>query len=81
MMSITTESMVQFLKDDLAVDVDDINTETLLFSSGIVDSFALVSMMTFLESEAGIQISPADVNLSNFDSISRILAYVERAQA
>lgn len=81
MMSITTESMVQFLKDDLAVDVDDINTETLLFSSGIVDSFALVSMMTFLESEAGIQISPADVNLSNFDSISRILAYVEQAQA
>ena len=80
-MSITTESMVQFLKDDLAVDVDDINTETLLFSSGIVDSFALVSMMTFLESEAGIQISPADVNLSNFDSISRILAYVEQAQA
>jgi len=81
MMSITTESMVQFLKDDLAVDVDDINAETLLFSSGVVDSFALVSMMTFIENEAGIQISPADVNLSNFDSISRILAYVEKAQA
>jgi len=81
MMSITTESMVQFLKDDLAVDVDDINAETLLFSTGVVDSFALVSMMTFIENEAGIQISPADVNLSNFDSISRILAYVEKAQA
>ena len=37
--------------------------------------------MTFIETEAGIQISPADVNLSNFDSISRILAYVEQAQA
>lgn len=77
-MSLNSQSIIEFLKTDLAIDVDDIDDETPLFSSGVIDSFALISLMTFIETEGGIKISPADVNLSNFDSISRISDFVTR---
>ena len=75
-MPLSLDQLKQFLEDELGVDVVDITEDTPLFSSGIVDSFALVSLMTFVESEADITISPSDVNLDNFDSMSRILRYV-----
>ena len=53
----------------------------LAYGKSHIDSFALVSLMTFVETEGGIRISPSDVNLSNFDSISRIQAYVDRQLA
>ena len=77
-MSFSLDQIMEYLKSDLAIDVDDLSSETPLFSSGIIDSFALVSLMTFIESEGGIRIAPSDVNLSNFDSISRIQDYVTR---
>lgn len=78
-MAISEEGLIGFLSDDLAIETSDIASDTLLFSTGIIDSFALVTLMTFIETEGRVRISPADVNLANFDSISRILKYVERA--
>lgn len=77
---LTVTRLRDFLEEDLGVETDDITPDTLLFSDGIIDSFALVSLMTFLEAEGGIRINPADVNLDNMDSIARMLAYVERVQ-
>lgn len=74
------ESLINFFAQELELDTGTIAEDTLLFSSGIIDSFALVSMMMFLESEASIRIAPTDVRLDNFDSIERILAFVEQAQ-
>ncbi len=75
------EDLVDFLETDLGVDVDGIDLDTPLFSSQLVDSFALVTLMMFLEREAGIRIAPADVNLDNMDTIGRMLAYVSRVAA
>ena len=80
-MAVTETGLIQFLSDDLAIDVSDVTPTTLLFSTGIIDSFALVTLMTYLEVEGGIRISPADVHLANFDSVARILGYVERVKA
>jgi len=73
---ITPETIKEFLRDDLAIETDELSDNALLFSSGLVDSFALVSLMTFLEDEGGIRISAADVNLDNMDSIERIVKFV-----
>jgi acyl carrier protein len=78
-MTITNESLLRFLADDLAIDVASIMPNSLLFSTGIIDSFSLVTLMTYVETEGGFRISPTDVNLANFDSIARISAYVARA--
>jgi acyl carrier protein len=78
--SLSLDALIDYLQNDLAIEVGDLTPETPLFSSGIIDSFALVSLMTFVESEGGIRIAPSDVNLGNFDSISRIQDYVTRQQ-
>lgn len=78
---LTEERLREFLEDDLGVDTADLEPDTLLFSSGIIDSFALVTLLTLLEAEGGIRINPVDVNLDNMDSMARMLAYVERARA
>ena len=74
-MSVTYAELLAFLEEDLAVNTSDITPETLLFSDGLIDSFSLVSLMTYLEREGGFLIAPTEVNLENFDSLSRILAY------
>lgn len=66
-----------FLSDSLDVDLDGLDEDSPLFSTGVIDSFALVSIMTFLESECGIRISPEAVTLDNFDSVNNMLAFVE----
>jgi D-alanine--poly(phosphoribitol) ligase subunit 2 len=48
-----------------------------LFESGALDSLQLVDMVLILESEFSIKIPHADCVPSNFDSITRIEAYVE----
>lgn len=75
---VNSGSLLAFLEDDLGVDIDGVEADTPLFSSQLVDSFALVTLMMFLEKQTGIRIAPTDVNLDNMDTIARMLAYVER---
>jgi len=80
-MNLDATLLFSFLSDDIGIDTSGIGEETLLFSSGVIDSFALINLITFIEEQAGIRVSPADVNLDNLDSVSRILAYVSRTVA
>lgn len=77
---LTNEAILDFLETDLGVEISDIDADTSLFSSQLVDSFALVTLMMFLEREAGIRIAPVDVNLDNMDTINRMLAYVGKVR-
>lgn len=52
-----------------------------LMSTGVLDSFALVTVITFVEEQIGSEVPPADLTFENFDSIAGICSYVERARA
>ena len=80
-MKLTKDALIDYLGDELGVDTSDLDETALLFSSGIIDSFALVSMILFLESTCGIKVEPMDVQLDNMDSIERILRFVESKAA
>lgn len=73
-----SHTITEFLQEELGVDLSDIGGSDPLFSSGIVDSFALVTLMMFLEQQGGFRINPSDVTLDNFDTIERILAFTNR---
>ena len=75
---VTEQLLLRFLGDDLNIDTANITPGELLFSSGIVDSFALITLMTFIESQCDFRIGPMEVTLDNFDSIDRILRFAER---
>jgi acyl carrier protein len=79
-MPVSRDTLRTFLATDLGVDVSKVEDDTLLFSSGTIDSFSLVTLISFLEEQGEFQVDATDVNLDNLDSIERILAYVEQAK-
>lgn len=76
-MKLTKEELTGYLNDSLGLDCDEIDDAAPLFSSGLIDSFALVSLIVFIENKCGIKVQPMEVNLDNMDSVERILRFVE----
>jgi acyl carrier protein len=74
-MALTKDHILSFLRDHLCLDVSGVSEETPLFSSGLIDSFSLVSLIVELEVVGKFRIAPFDVTLDNLDSIDRILRF------
>jgi acyl carrier protein len=79
-MDMSESSLREYLVERFGVAPEALEDGTLLFSSGLLDSFSLVDVLAFIEQRAGFAVSPADVTLENFDSIARMAAYA-RARA
>jgi acyl carrier protein len=77
-MPLLKEDVYTALRDELGVDVGTIADDTPLFSSGVIDSFSLVSLILFIETRAGVKVEPTDVSLENLDTISRIVSFANR---
>lgn len=73
--ALSAADLLAFLQDDLAL-AEPLDSETELFSAGLLDSVGMMQVIAFLEERGGIDVRPADVTLDNFDSVSRIMAYV-----
>ena len=59
----------EYLEDD---DEEEIDVDSPLISSGIVDSFSMVSLKVFLEKKYGVQIPDAKASPEAFDSVRKI---------
>ena len=75
-MALSKDGLIDFFDKKLGVSSDSIDDETLLFSSGIMDSFSMVDLIMFIENEGGLKLSPTEVTLENLDSVARILHFV-----
>jgi acyl carrier protein len=76
-MILDRENLRRYLHEKQGLESEDFEDDTLLFSSGLIDSFSMVDLIMFIEDTGGLRVHPADVTLDNFDSIDRILAFVE----
>jgi acyl carrier protein len=70
----------EYLDEDEADDID-LNENTPLISGGIVDSFSMVSLKRFLEKKFVISIPDAEASPAAFDTVTSIMALVNRHQA
>lgn len=77
----TLDHLLEFISAKLPPGADGVDGDTLLFSSGVLDSFVMIDLLTFVESAAGIRFGPTDVTLDNLDSLNRILGFVESKQS
>lgn len=59
---------------------DDVDADTSLFRRGIIDSFGVFTLASFLEERFLIVVGDEDMVPENFDSISRIASFVARRQ-
>ncbi|MDB5321397.1 MAG: hypothetical protein JWN40_3028 [Phycisphaerales bacterium] len=76
-MAISSEVLLDYMKNRLGLEADDVDDATPLFSSSLLDSFSIVELMVFIETQAGIRMDAWDVTLDNLDSIQKILDYVQ----
>jgi len=72
------KAVLDYVKNEYLDEDDDeeITVDTPLISSGIVDSFSMVSLKVFLEKKYGVQIPDAKATPEAFDSVRSIVAGV-----
>ena len=75
-MEFSKQNLLDYLSGPLNVDIGGLGENSLLFSSGLVDSFSMIDLITYLESTVSIRIEPADITLDNFDTLGRILEFL-----
>jgi len=74
-MASVKDTVLEYVKKEYLEIGDDseINYDTPLISSGIVDSFSMVSLKVFLETKYNIQIPDAKASPEAFDSVNNIV--------
>ena len=70
------EKVIEILEDILPG--EDVAGEESMVDDNILDSFAIISLVSALEEEFGIIISPAELVPENFNSAKAIYEMVER---
>lgn len=74
----TETKLLKFIGQDLLGGEGNVTRETLLFSSNLLDSFSLVELITFLDEECGVKVSPEEILVENFDTINRIVVMIAK---
>lgn len=75
-MSLSKDELLRYIRAELNIDTP-LDGDTELFSTGMLDSVAMVGLISFVEQHAGVRVQPGDVTLENFDTVDAILAYVQ----
>jgi len=76
------DSILEYVKNEYLDEDDEEDVEldenTPLITSGIVDSFSMVSLKTFLEKKFEISLPDEDATPEAFDTVKNIVLLVEK---
>jgi acyl carrier protein len=75
--TILSDIKKEYLDEDEADDMT-LDENTPLISSGIVDSFSMVSLKRFLEKKYGVSLPDEEATPQAFDTVASIVALVNR---
>ena len=78
------EMILEYIRNEYLDDEDDddieLNENTPLISSGIVDSFSMVSLKRFLEKKCNVSLPDDEATPEAFDTVTSILQLVQKHQ-
>ena len=72
------QRLLAFVQHDVCSGGVDLSLDTDLLLTGAVDSLGVIRITQWLEDETGITVDPGDVTLDNFQTIDRMLTYVDK---
>jgi acyl carrier protein len=78
-MSRYRDDIVRFFETELGLENGSYQDDELLFSSGRLDSFGLVTLLAFVEEKLARRLRTAETTLANFDSITRLDKFMSAA--
>lgn len=71
-----SEKVKEVISEEVGMECDEISDDTPLLSSGLVDSFTFVTILSVIEEVSGVELDPSELTLDNFDTLSGIHAFV-----
>lgn len=75
------DTIRQFVTSNFYIaDPSQLDEDTSLLDSGIVDSTGVLEVIGFIEQEFGIKVAQEDMLPENLDSIAKIAGYVARTK-
>jgi acyl carrier protein len=74
------DTILEYIRNEYLSDDDEVelNVNTPLISSGIVDSFSMVSLKLFLEKKYAIAIPDQEASAEAFDTVTSIVRVVKQ---
>jgi acyl carrier protein len=74
-----TEQIRSFVNQNLAVYDDDLQwgNDDNIFELGYVDSVFAIQLVCYLEQTFGLQVQDEDLDVDNFSSVNRIVAFLQ----
>lgn len=76
-MSETIQKLVSYIRDEIGYD-GELDHDADLLDEEILDSFSVVEMATFIQSNFDIELNGDDLVRENFSSLSRMAALVDK---
>jgi acyl carrier protein len=74
-MAIDRQILTAFLKTRFGLAVESLDDEEALFSSGLLDSFNVTEVVSFVEEQTGCMVEADDLSFENLDSVGRIVRF------
>ncbi len=73
------EKLIAFIKKEFLTDPDEeITADTKLISGGLIDSFSLVSLQTYIAKEFGKNIPAPRITAQSFDTVRQMITIIEQ---
>lgn len=79
-MGFTRDSLRRWLAEEQGLDMSAVADDTAIFSSGLLDSLAMVDLLAFMEDAAGIRVRWTELTLERIDCVAAILQFVDLKQ-
>ena len=71
------EKLIDFIRHEFLDDPDmELDANTKLISSGLVDSFSLVSLQAFIQKEFGKMIPAPRITAESFDTVAQMVKII-----
>ena len=67
-----TRVLKQFICSLVYMEEDELGDDDPLFSAGLIDSLTLLELIRFVEQSYAIEVTPSQITLDNWDSVTRI---------
>lgn len=65
-------AIADYIVENFELESEDLEQDTPLFSSSLLDSFAMVDLVSFIENQSGARFEVLDMHLGNLDSLDKI---------
>jgi acyl carrier protein len=72
-------SLINFICQNFYVVEEDINLEESLVDTGIIDSFGLIEIASYIEKHYTVSVLTEDMTRENFGSVKKIVQFILRS--